>query len=475
MSATLPALLLAGALAGCGDDGGDTPDAMPPLEPSLDNVQNLFNRSCGGGTCHIDFMNEPGGALDLRPGATCANLVQVASVEVPARQLLVPGNPGQSYLLCKSDPDCADLPDRAVLMPPPGGLGETDLDLLSRWITAGAPGCNTGADNAPPTFAGAKSAAGQVQAIRLEWDDATDDKTQPEDIVYLVYQASQAGAQDFTQPPVLETEPGANSVVVSGLAASTQYFYVVRARDEAGNVDLNTEEISATTLSIEDSTPPTFAGAATATALGATVVELTWEPATDDVSPAEEISYNVYMAEASGEQDFGTPVVTTPGGATSALVTRLRPSVTYFFVVRAVDRALNEEQNTVELQATTDDDVFFPQDIQPILTASCAVSGCHSGAAPAQELDLSEGKAHGSLFEVQSVQCLESDMRLRVTPGNPDASYLIDKLRNRNICGIETLRMPRDADPLPEETIQLIEQWITEGALEGEPPAARRR
>ena len=458
--------LLAGAMAGCSDDGGGSPDATPPLEANLENVQNLFNRSCGGGTCHINFMNQPGGALDLRPGASCANLVAVNAVEVPARTLLVPNNPGQSYLLCKSTPNCADLPDRAVLMPPPGGLGAVDLDLLSRWIGAGAPGCTTGDDVTPPVFAGAKAATGQTQAIGLEWDTATDDVTQSEDIVYLVYQATQAGAQDFAQPPLLETPAGASSVVVSGLAVSTQYYYVVRARDAAGNIDFHTEEISATTLAVEDSTPPTFAGAATATALGATVIELTWAAATDELSPAAEIVYNVYVAETSAGQQFATPTLTTLGGATSALLTRLRPGVTYFAVVRAVDRALNEDQNMVEVQATTEDDIFFPQDIQPILTQRCALSGCHTSVAPAEGLDLSEGKAYAELFEVDASQCVGGDTRLRVEPENPDGSYLVDKVRNRNICGVDTLRMPKDDNPLLEDEIALIEQWITQGAPE---------
>jgi len=460
-------MLLAGALAGCGDDDPVSPDGGPPgdpdampQEPSLENVQNLFNRSCVGSTCHVDFANEPGGALDLREGIACSNLIQIGSVEVPEQTLLVPGNPALSYLLCKSTPGCADLPDRAILMPPPGGLGATDIDLLSRWIAAGAPGCNTGADTTAPAFDGAKAAEGQAHAINLTWEAAIDDVTQPEEIVYLVYQATQAGAQDFTQPPVLETAPGATSVVVGGLAVSTQYFYVVRARDAAGNTDLNSEEITATTLAVEDSTPPTFAGATAATALGATVVNVTWAAASDDLSPAGDISYNVYVAEATGGQDFGTPRVTTPAGATSAQITRLRAGTTYFIVVRAQDRALNEDQNTVEVQATTDGDIFFPQDVQPILTARCTNSICHDASLSAQSLRLTEGSAHESLVGADATQC--TDARLRVDPENPDNSYLLDKLLGQNLCTGEA--MPRIGPPLEADEIATIQQWIAEGA-----------
>jgi hypothetical protein len=147
LSTCLPAILLAGALAGCGGGGGGStppdaapPDAVPP--PSLDEVQALFDRECGGGICHVDAFSL-GGDLDLTAGVACGELVQVQALEVPERILLVPGNSAASYLVCKSDPNCADLPDGADLMPIPDGLNATDLDLLSRWVAGGAPGCTT--------------------------------------------------------------------------------------------------------------------------------------------------------------------------------------------------------------------------------------------------------------------------------------------------------------------------------------------
>jgi hypothetical protein len=472
MSTCLVATLFATALAGCPSDDTpeEPPDAAPPAPPdamqqeaNLENVQALFDRSCGGSDCHINFANQPAGALDLRAGASCSNLIQIGAVEVPEQSLLVPGNSAQSYLLCKSTPDCAELPDRAVLMPPPGGLGAIDRDLLSRWIAAGAPGCNTtGLDSTPPLFAGAKMADGQTQAIRLEWDAATDDVTQAEEIVYQVYQATQTGSQDFAQP-LLETPPGATSAVVGGLAVSTQYFYVVRARDAAGNTDLNTEEVTATTLAITDTAPPTFAGLNAGMALGATVAELSWAAATDDTSPDSDIVYNVYVSETSGGQNFTTPQLTTLGGATTALVTRLRAGVTYFFVVRARDRALNEDTNTVEVSVTTPPDIFFPEDVQPILTANCTFSACHDASFPAQSLNLTSGNSHENLVSADATQCVAGDTRLRVDPADAANSYILNKLLNTDLC--TGVAMPRGGPPLAAEDVATIQLWIEQGAL----------
>ena len=56
---------------------------------------------------------------------------------------------------------------------------------------------------------------------------------------------------------------------------------------------------------------------------------------------------------------------------------------------------------------------------------------------------------------------LEKSDRLRVAPGDPDASFLIDKLRNRDV----STQMPLGAEPLAEEDIARIEAWIADGAL----------
>jgi hypothetical protein len=49
----------------------------------------------------------------------------------------------------------------------------------------------------------------------------------------------------------------------------------------------------------------------------------------------------------------------------------------------------------------------------------------------------------------------------RTVPGNPDASLLMDKLRNKDVIS----QMPLGAEPLPEEEIALVEAWIQSGAL----------
>lgn len=84
--------------------------------------------------------------------------------------------------------------------------------------------------------------------------------------------------------------------------------------------------------------------------------------------------------------------------------------------------------------------------------------GCHSGALAPEGLMLDTGNSYSQLVDVASVQV---DTLQRVEPGNPDDSYLIRKLEGTAAFGA---RMPEDGPPLPQSTIDVIRQWITEGA-----------
>lgn len=455
--------LIAAALGGCSDGGQGGPDGGAAA-PGLDDVLSRFGAGCAGASCHVGFAAEPAAGLDLGPETACDHLVDIPAVEVPALRRVVPGSPEQSYLLCKLTPDCPDLPDRATIMPPtlPGGLPAADRDLVARWIAAGAPGCTAPAqDVTAPAFAGAATATPLSQAVRLAWDAATDDVTPAADIVYLVYQAAQSGAQDFGAP-VLETPAGATTATVTGLALATEYFFVVRARDAAGNIDSNTAEVSATTLAVADTTPPSFTGLASATPVGSTALDLAWQAATDDSAPAEAIIYHVYVSETAGGQDFDAPALTTAAGVTGALVTGLDPASDYFFVVRAEDTAGNQDGNTVEVQSTTGAAVSFGADVEPILADACARSGCHTGVNPAEDLDLRSGRAHASLVDVPASQC--TDGRLRVDPANPDGSYLLDKILGVDLCA-GTI-MPKGGGGLTPAEVQIIRDWVAAGALD---------
>jgi hypothetical protein len=83
---------------------------------------------------------------------------------------------------------------------------------------------------------------------------------------------------------------------------------------------------------------------------------------------------------------------------------------------------------------------------------------CHEGAAAPLGLRLDEASAYAMLVNAPSVEVPALN---RVTPGDPDNSYLIQKLEGRAAVGGQ---MPLGQPPLPASTIATIRQWIANGA-----------
>lgn len=100
--------------------------------------------------------------------------------------------------------------------------------------------------------------------------------------------------------------------------------------------------------------------------------------------------------------------------------------------------------------------VDFTADIQPIFNGRCI--GCHSGSSPPQGLKLDAANSFANLVNVASH---EVPSLKRVKPGDPDHSYLVQKIEGTAAVGS---RMPLNGTPLSADQIALIRRWITEGA-----------
>ena len=97
---------------------------------------------------------------------------------------------------------------------------------------------------------------------------------------------------------------------------------------------------------------------------------------------------------------------------------------------------------------------------QEIFTPSCASFGCHDPVIQAAELVLSSVElSHAELVGVASTLCAG---RTLVVAGDPDASYLLDKVgASSDRCG---LQMPPVLSSLSNEQLQQIRAWIEAGA-----------
>ncbi len=99
---------------------------------------------------------------------------------------------------------------------------------------------------------------------------------------------------------------------------------------------------------------------------------------------------------------------------------------------------------------------------QNVFTPVC--TACHAGGAAPQGLRLDAANSAAALIGVASN---EVPSLLRVAPGDADASYLVQKLEGSAAVGE---RMPLGGPFLDAATIDVIRQWIDQGAqAEGGP------
>jgi len=94
-----------------------------------------------------------------------------------------------------------------------------------------------------------------------------------------------------------------------------------------------------------------------------------------------------------------------------------------------------------------------------VFTPICSV--CHAGGAAPQGLRLDATNSYAMIVGVPST---EDSSVLRIKPGEPDNSYLIQKIEGHASVGAQ---MPFGGPPLSAATIATMRQWVTNGA----PPA----
>ncbi len=127
-----------GASGDSGPDALGVVDASPATAdappPSLAHIEaTIFAKACSFEACHGGSRPQEGMRLD---GRTHRILVGQPSAQVPSRMRVVPGDPEASYLFEKITRDPPTEGDR---MPADFPLSAARIELIRRWIAAGAP------------------------------------------------------------------------------------------------------------------------------------------------------------------------------------------------------------------------------------------------------------------------------------------------------------------------------------------------
>ncbi len=111
------------------------------------------------------------------------------------------------------------------------------------------------------------------------------------------------------------------------------------------------------------------------------------------------------------------------------------------------------------LAVTGQSPVSYAKDVEPIFVKACGE--CHGGDNPKKGLDLSKGKGYQGIVGVKSQ---EIPAMALVKPGEPAASYLWLKLTHTATEGRGMPRTLFSSKKLPQSQLDIVQNWIIQGA-----------
>jgi len=102
------------------------------------------------------------------------------------------------------------------------------------------------------------------------------------------------------------------------------------------------------------------------------------------------------------------------------------------------------------------------QSIQSVVFNNCSTFSCHGSGKGG--LTLTNGKSYGQLVNQLSIgDGAHLPQFFRVKPFSPDSSFLYIKITNPH-SGSQGDRMPQGGSSLPQNVIDAVKLWISQGA-----------
>lgn len=192
---------------------------------------------------------------------------------------------------------------------------------------------------------------------------------------------------------------------------------------------------------------------------GAAPAAIQWQASGGD---GASLSVDVELVSSAGARALALGVAAAPGsyewtldGNVAGADYRVRVTVH----AAGLPDASDESDQAFSI-AGTGPVVSFVGQIQPIFDTRCTGSACHD-ATPSGALNLLSGVAHARLVNQPSAYCPAID---RVEPGRPDQSFLMWKLQGSGGGCFFGSRMPLGGAALDADELQLISDWIGNGA-----------
>ena len=191
------------------------------------------------------------------------------------------------------------------------------------------------------------------------------------------------------------------------------------------------------------------------------------DPINDGQATAADLVFVLQSSDFS-PQPSPTPSATATGTATSTETATPSPTP-------SASPTTTPTQSRVPTATATTGSVSFDQIQTQIFDAGNATTGrctqdfCHSGQFPQGDLSLEADKSYDQLVDVQPVRSsARSRGLLRIAPGDLQKSFLWLKVLEFSQPGSlqfgDGSPMPQVGNPLPQEQLNLLRDWIQAGA-----------
>ncbi len=194
-----------------------------------------------------------------------------------------------------------------------------------------------------------------ADAVFLVWtapgDDGDEGTAVSYDIRYHIEQITEQNwgvATQFDEAPAPKPGGQVETIKLDGLDPVTTYFFAIKTTDDEGNVSGLSNPTSITTL--QESNPPAKVTDLSAVAIDENTVLLMWTAPGDDGMNGTASQYQIRYSEDPisearwpyTDKIFSPPPAPKPGGEPESLfVTKIRPTLSHYFVLKAADEVPN--------------------------------------------------------------------------------------------------------------------------------------
>jgi hypothetical protein len=441
----------AGLLGACGTDTGEAPE-VADRPTYVENIAPLLEHTCL--SCHA-------AATSTSEARNCVRLDRWDTAADPMKLCSDPATAGHIFGVRDGGPM---IVDNVVTLRMPASdlpLAPAEIQMLERWRAAGYP---KRATNQPPAIQFLTPPPSGATACQPSCTYAISYAITDPDGDSVIWSLDwSAGGKTGTLAAGLPGGSGTVMIDASTLASGT---YTLSAKLDDGTAVVTTAAAGTLTVPAGHNAAPTVT--VTTPNGGESYydnqpLKISWignDP--DDAT----LTYNV---SAVGASTIAIQTLTSPVGP--AQLTWTPPHVTALTNFRIEVTAHDGGTPALSVTDRSDADfaispppqaVSFASQIQPILTATCLGAQCHDASQPASGLNLTAGAAYASLVGIASTEAPCTAYQL-VAPGQPDQSYLVWKLQGSGACSSGS-RMPKAMPALPAAQVQLIRDWIANGA-----------